>query len=66
MTSSGTFCLWQYRQSLDFEKLDPKERELRIARGNVSKAQFDEAVRDSSTPFCQDLLESVEKVRRRV
>lgn len=59
-TNAGVFCLWQYRQALDLEKLEPAERDKRTNSGAVSKVQFDSAVRDSSIPFYQKLLKDLE------
>ena len=58
--AGGPFCLWQYKQSLVLEKLEPKERELRVSRGMVTKSQFDAALRDSSTEFCRQLVQNAE------
>ena len=60
----GPFCLWQYRQALEYEKCSDNEKEIRRGRGTVTMAQIESAVKQTSDSEFRELLDSILACRK--
>ena len=61
-TENEKFAELDYEQAQILDKLaDPKEKQARIAKGELTMQKFTEAVRETSTPFLKALVEDIEE-----
>ena len=62
LTDGEKYTELDYEQALSFDKVaDPKEKQARIAKGEVTMEKFKEAVRETSTPMLKALAEDIEE-----
>ena len=62
LTEGEKFTELDYEQAQALDRLaDPKEKQARIAKGEVTMQTFAEAVRETSTPFLKALVEDLEE-----
>ncbi len=62
LTEGEKFTELDYEQAQILDKLaDPKEKQARIANGELTMQKFTEAVRESSTPFLKALVADIEE-----
>jgi type VI secretion system protein ImpA len=59
--SSDPFALWQYRQALEIDRLDPDVKQNKIAQGALSLEVFRAAVTETPAQFFADLLEDIQQ-----
>ncbi len=56
----GPLAAWQCEQVFELERIgDLEKREARIKRGNVSRDQLDQLMKETSTPFLHALQEDI-------
>ncbi len=62
LTEGEKFNELDYEQAQILDKLsDPKEKQARIAKGELTLHKFTEAVRETPTPFLKALVEDIEE-----
>lgn len=61
--SFGPLAIWQYHQAQQLEGMDNDERELRVSRGAITLAQFNQAIAETPAHFFQELYADLQATK---